>query len=83
MSRDAAPLSSFPRLLGSRLTGEAQKPMFYEPRRRANKSRQAFAERSEAKVDTSEGAKNQHGCEVLSEAKGEANFLIAKAKPEL
>ena len=33
---DAEPLSSFPRLLRSRLTAEAQKPVFYEPRRRAN-----------------------------------------------
>lgn len=45
------------------------------PWRRANKRRQASAERSEAEVDTSEGAKRQHGCE--------ANFSIAKAKPEL
>ena len=61
------PLSRFSRLLGSCLTGEAQKPVFYEPLLKVSKQkRQAFAERSEAEVDTSEGTKRQHDCEVLS-----------------
>ena len=48
--------------------------VFYEPVEASEQRRQASAERSEAEVDTSEGAKRRHGCE--------ANFSIAKAKPK-
>jgi len=44
--------------------------VFYELLEASEPRGQAFAERSEAKVDTNEGAKRQHGCE--------ANFSIAK-----